>query len=30
MTLERALKEVRLGYTIARVDDESIVIEPAI
>lgn len=29
MTLERALKEVRLGYTIARVDDESIVIEPS-
>lgn len=29
MTLERALKEVRLGCTIARVDDESIVIEPS-
>ncbi len=29
MTLERALKEVRNGYTIARVDDDNIIIEPS-
>ena len=29
MTLERALKDVRNGYTIARVDDAGIIIEPS-
>ena len=29
MTLERALKDVRKGCTIARVDDASIIIEPS-